>query len=131
MTDMKTLTIQDFEKLVDTAFEARLRDEAVALSLVEVKAMGAGSAKGARFPCCGKARANPSSSSRPTPCSSPRSASRLSFWCRLPKRTPEFNTRRCSPECGTRNGYVPGPSGTGMCQKIVDTLVLDQLETEP
>lgn len=49
MTDMKTLTIQDFEKLVDTAFEARLGDEAVALSLVEVKAMGAGEREGGAF----------------------------------------------------------------------------------
>ncbi|MCK7613618.1 DUF6916 family protein [Roseibium sediminicola] len=49
MTDLKTLTIQDFEKLVDTAFEVRSAEAGLQLSLVEVKAMGAGARDGGAF----------------------------------------------------------------------------------
>ncbi|WP_269580822.1 DUF6916 family protein [Roseibium sp. Sym1] len=49
MTDIKTLTIQDFEKLVDAAFEVRTTAAALELSLVEVKAMGSGEREGGAF----------------------------------------------------------------------------------
>ena len=49
MTDLQTLTIQDFEKLVDTAFEVRSTVELLQLSLVEVKAMGSGEREGGAF----------------------------------------------------------------------------------
>ena len=49
MTDLRTLTIQDFEKLVDTAFVVRSVDPQLQLSLVEVKAMGSGEREGGAF----------------------------------------------------------------------------------
>lgn len=49
MTDLRTLTIQDFEKLVDAAFEVRSTPTKLQLSLLEVKAMGAGERDGGAF----------------------------------------------------------------------------------
>lgn len=49
MTDLRTLTIQDFEKLVDTAFEVRSVTSDLHLSLVEVRAMGSGERAGGAF----------------------------------------------------------------------------------
>jgi len=49
MTDLQTLTIRDFEKLVDSAFEVRSAQAGLQLSLVEVKAMGSGEREGGAF----------------------------------------------------------------------------------
>ncbi|WP_422377469.1 DUF6916 family protein [Roseibium sp.] len=49
MTDLRTLTIQDFEKLVDAAFEVRSTPTKLQLSLLEVKAMGSGERDGGAF----------------------------------------------------------------------------------
>lgn len=49
MTDIRTLTIRNFEQLVDTAFEVRSMETALELSLVEVKPMGSGERDGGAF----------------------------------------------------------------------------------
>lgn len=49
MSDTQTLTIRDFEKLQDAAFEVRSVPEGLQLSLVEVKLMGSGEREGGAF----------------------------------------------------------------------------------
>lgn len=49
MTDLKTLTLHDFEKLLDQVFEVRSVPADIQLSLVEVKLMGSGERQGGAF----------------------------------------------------------------------------------
>lgn len=49
MTDMRTLTLGDFKKLEGAAFDVRSVEGGLALSLVEVKAMGQGEREGGAF----------------------------------------------------------------------------------
>ena len=49
MTELQTLTIRDFETMLDTPFSVRSVPGEVELSLVEVKAMGAGEREGGAF----------------------------------------------------------------------------------
>ncbi|GAB4527174.1 MAG: hypothetical protein Tsb0019_29190 [Roseibium sp.] len=49
MTDLQTLTIRDFETMLDTPFAVRSVPGDVELSLVEVKAMGSGEREGGAF----------------------------------------------------------------------------------
>jgi len=49
MRNMQALTIKDFEKLVNTAFEVRSLPSELQLSLVEVRAMGSGEREGGAF----------------------------------------------------------------------------------
>ncbi len=49
MTDMTTLTLHDFESLLDKTFDVRSVSPEVRLSLVEVKSMGSGEREGGAF----------------------------------------------------------------------------------